>query len=255
MNDYLAEFVGTAILMLLGNGVVANTLLRQTKGVGAGWLVICAGWGLAVFTAVLCVGQFSGAHINPAVTLGLALAGKFAWAKVLAYMVAQMLGGMTGAGLAYLFYKPHYDVTDDPDLKLATFCTAPNIRSAPFNLFCEVVATFVLVYAVLLMADPSFEFVEGSESREIKIGLGSIGALRVGLIVFAIGLSLGGTTGYAINPARDLGPRILHAILPIRGKRDSDWSYAAIPVLGPMTGGILAAILYRVLILLQESAA
>jgi len=245
MNDYLAEFIGTAILLLLGNGVVANVLLTRTKGHGGGWIVICAGWGFAVYAAVLCVGEFSGAHINPAVSIGLAAAGEFAWEKVPGYVAAQMAGAFTGAVIVYAFYKPHYDVTEDADLKLATFCTAPNIRKMPWNFLCESVATFVLVYAVLLTTDAKFTLDLGGKPTETEIGLGSIGAVRVGLIVFAIGLCLGGTTGYAINPARDLAPRIAHALLPISGKRDGDWSYAAIPVLGPISGGVLAAVLFH----------
>lgn len=245
MPAYLAEFIGTAILILLGNGVVANVLLRDTKGNDAGWIVICAGWGFAVFTAVLCVGQFSGAHLNPAVTVGLATAGTFEWELVAGYVAAQMTGGVTGAVLVYVFYKPHYDLTKDENAKLATFCTAPNIRTLPYNFVSELIATFVLVYAVLLMVDPAFTIEFSGAKAEVPVGLGSIGALPVGLIVFAIGLSLGGTTGYAINPARDLGPRIAHWILPIKGKRDSDWGYAAIPVLGPLAGGVLAALLFQ----------
>jgi len=249
MDRYFAEFVGTAILILLGNGVVANVLLSRTKGSGSGWMVICAGWGLAVFVAVLCVGQFSGAHINPAVTIGVAIAGTgvspFPWADVPGYIAAQMAGALIGSGIVYLFYKSHYDQTQDADLKLATFCTAPAIRSLKWNFLCEAIATFVLVYAVLLSADAGFTLGEGANAQEVRVGLGSVGALPVGLVVFAIGLSLGGTTGYAINPARDLGPRIAHAILPIADKRDSDWQYAAIPVLGPISGGILAAILFK----------
>ncbi len=246
MDARVAEFIGTAILILLGNGVVANVLLRDTKGNDAGWIVICAGWGFAVFTAVLCVGQFSGAHLNPAVTIGLAAAGTFEWTLVAGYLSAQMAGAITGAILVYLFYKPHYDVTEDENAKLATFCTAPNIRTLPFNFFSEVIATFVLVCAVLLIVEPSFTMeAAGGAKADIPVGLGSIGALPVGLIVFAIGLSLGGTTGYAINPARDLGPRIAHCFLPIKDKRDSDWGYAAIPVFGPLAGGILAALLFR----------
>ena len=241
MHPYLAEFIGTAILIFLGNGVVANVLLTQTKGHGSGWLVICAGWGFAVFTAVLCVGEFSGAHINPAVTIGLAVA-KQEWADVPGFLCAQMAGAIFGAMLVYVCYKQHYDATDDADLKLGTFCNAPAIRSPLRNFFCELSATFVLVYAVLLTVPPKFTLADGGEP--IKVGLGSIGAIQVGLVVFAIGLCLGGTTGYAINPARDLGPRIAHAILPIAGKRDSDWSYAAIPVIGPIAGGIAAALLY-----------
>jgi glycerol uptake facilitator protein len=241
MNPLLAEFIGTAILILLGNGVVANVVLARTKGHGSGWIVICAGWGFAVYTAVLCVGEFSGAHINPAVTVGLAVAEKFAWEQVAGFVAAQMAGAITGAALVFHFYKPHYDATDDADAKLATFCTAPTFRLLPWNLLCETIATFVLVYAVLLTIDPQFESGNGAT---VKVGLGSIGAIRVGLIVFAIGLCLGGTTGYAINPARDLGPRIAHALLPVPGKRDSDWGYAAVPVIGPIVGAVLAAMLF-----------
>lgn len=244
MNIYLAEFIGTAILILLGNGVVANVVLRETKGSGSGWIVISAGWGFAVYTAVLCVGQFSGAHLNPAVTIGLAI-DRQQWQQVPGFIGAQMAGAIFGAALVYAFYLPHYRVTADSNAKLATFCTSPNIRVLPLNFLCEVIATFVLVYAVLLTTDASFTWFGGGSEQTIKVGLGSIGAVRVGLIVFAIGLSLGGTTGYAINPARDLGPRIAHAILPIPGKRDSDWSYAFVPVLAPIVGAVLAALLHR----------
>jgi glycerol uptake facilitator protein len=243
MNAPTAEFLGTAIVVLLGNGVVANVLLEKTKGSAAGWIVITAGWALAVFTAVMCVGQYSGGHFNPAVTVGLAAAGEFAWTKVPEYIAAQMAGAMAGATLAYLFYMPHYDATENPALKLATFATGPNIRNVPNNFFCEVLGTMVLVLAVLLSADPGFTLGAGGDPQEVKLGLGSLGAVPVALVVFAIGLSLGGTTGYAINPARDLGPRIVHALLPIRGKGDSDWAYAPIPVLGPLVGGLLAAAL------------
>ena len=242
MDAYIAEFMGTALLVLLGNGVVANVVLRQTKGEGSGWIVITFGWGMAVFVSVFCVGDISGAHINPAVTLGLAVAGKFAWSSVAGYVVAQILGGIVGATLVYLVYKDHYAVTDDPGGKLATFSTGPAIRGAGSNLFSEVMGTFVLVFAVLSMVAPSLSL-EGGVA-EAALGLGAIGALPVGLLVFAIGLSLGGTTGYAINPARDFGPRIAHAILPIPGKGDSDWGYAWIPVAGPLLGGLLAALLY-----------
>ena len=244
MDAFIAEFVGTCLLVLLGNGVVANVVLSETKGHGAGWLVITAGWGVAVYTAVLCVSDFSGAHINPAVTIALYVAGEFDWNLVPGYIAAQFLGAFTGALLVYFYYRQHYAVTESPDTKLATFCTAPAIRAFPTNFFCEVVGTFVLVFAVLLMSDASFTWTDSSEERQVLVGLGSIGAVRVGLIVFAIGLCLGGTTGYAINPARDLSPRIAHALLPIRGKRDSDWTYSWIPVLGPIAGGILAAVFY-----------
>ena len=241
MNVYLAELLGTAILILLGNGVVANVVLDRTKGHGAGWIVICAGWGFAVYTAVLCVGETSGAHINPAVTLGVALAGRFAWDQVPGYIAAQLVGAFVGAVVVYLFYMKHYEATADADGKLATFSTSPNIRHFGLNLLCEAVATFVLVYAVLLISDPSFAWAATGVAASVPVGLGSIGAVRVGLVVFAIGLSLGGTTGYAINPARDLGPRLAHAVLPIAGKRDSDWGYAAVPVVGPLIGAALAA--------------
>jgi glycerol uptake facilitator protein len=252
MSPYVAEFVGTAILILLGDGVVANVVLAKTKGHNAGWIVINIGWGMAVFVAVWCVADVSGAHINPAVTLGLAAAGKFqagvfTAADVPWFIAAQLLGAMAGAALVYVFYRDHFAVTEDPNAKLGTFCTAPAIRNAPINLFCEVVATFVLVFAVLFVADPAFKVdVDGAELpaefRSVKLGLGTLGALPVGLLVLAIGMSLGGTTGYAINPARDLGPRIAHALLPIPGKRDSDWSYSWIPVVGPIIGGLLAAL-------------
>ena len=226
MSPYVAEFIGTALLILMGNGVVANVLLRNTKGQNAGWLVITLGWGMAVFIAVFCVGDVSGAHINAAVSIGLAAAGAFPWAEVPAYVAAQMLGAMSAAALVYVFYKDHYALTDDAGIKLATFNTAPQIRGAGSNFFCEVVATFVLVFAVLSMATPEVVFDARNEAlaglKSGQIGLGAIGALPVGLLVFGIGLRLGGTTGYAINPARDLGPRIAHAVPPIPGKRDSD---------------------------------
>jgi len=243
MNPLIAEFLGTFILVLLGNGVCANVLLRDTKGSQSGWIVITAGWALAVFVAVLCTQQYSGAHINPAVTIGLAVAQQFSWEFVPGYLLSQLAGGLLGGVFVYLFYVQHYKVTDDADLKLETFCTAPAIRGSSHNLFSEFVGTFVLVLAVLMSTDATVEM--GSESTEVlKIGLGAIGAVPVGLIVFAIGIALGGTTGYAINPARDLGPRIAHALLPIPGKRDSDWSYAWIPIAGPILGGTAAAGIY-----------
>lgn len=248
MSPYVAEFIGTALLVLLGDGVVANVLLRDTKGHGGGWIVITFGWGMAVFVAVFCVGAISGAHINPAVSIGLAAAGEFSWGEVPGFVAAQMAGGMCGAILLFLFYKDHYAATEDPGLKLATFSTGPQIRSAATNLFSEIAGTFVLVFAVLSMAAPEVIFDAGSEDvaglSSGQIGLGAIGALPVGLLVFAIGLSLGGTTGYAINPARDLGPRMAHAILPIPGKGDSDWGYSWIPVVGPIAGGVLAGIAF-----------
>lgn len=251
MPPYVAEFVGTAILVLLGDGVVANVLLSKTKGHNAGWVVINIGWGMAVFVAVWCVAEVSGAHINPAVTLGLAAAeryqpGVFVAADVPWFIGAQLLGGIVGAVLVYAFYRDHYRITQDADAKLATFCTAPAVRNPSVNLFCEALATFVLVFAVLFVAEPAFKIgndggVLPQQFDSVKIGLGTLGALPVGLLVLSIGLSLGGTTGYAINPARDLGPRIAHALLPIPGKRDSDWSYSWIPVVGPILGGVAAA--------------
>ena len=243
MDPYLAEFIGTAILLLLGTGVVANVLLKQTKGHDSGLIIITAGWGFAVFAAVACVGDISGAHLNPAVTIGLAVAGEFEWSRVAGYIIGQFAGAMAGATIAYVFYAPHYAVTEDADAKLATFCNAPAILNLPHNTFCEAIATFPLVYAVLMMTEPTVEGLAGN-SVASPVGLGSIGAVRVGLIVFVIGLALGGTTGYAINPARDLGPRIVHFLVPIPGKRDSDWSYSWVPVVGPVLGGVLAAGLY-----------
>jgi glycerol uptake facilitator protein len=247
MSNFVAELTGTAILILLGNGVVSNVVLKGTKGHGAGWIVITFGWGMAVFVAVFCTTGFSGAHLNPAVTIAMAVAGKnFTWGQVPGYVAAQMIGAIIGAMFVYLFYRDHFDATDDADAKLACFCTSPAIRNVANAFFCEVVGTFVLVFPIFLMTDPSFALDLGAKSpQRVNMGLGAIGALPVGLLVFAIGLSLGGTTGYAINPARDLGPRIAHAILPIRGKRDADWSYAWIPVFGPIVGGALAALFAR----------
>jgi glycerol uptake facilitator protein len=235
MNPFLGELIGTLILILLGNGVVANVVLKGTKGAGSGWIVITWGWGMAVFVAVFTVAAFSGAHINPAVSIGLAIAGKFDWAQVPFYILAQMAGAMIGSTLVWLIYRLHFAQTEDKDLKLAVFCTGPAIRDTPANLISEILGTFVLVFAVLFLAVSVF-------------GLGALDALPVGLLVLGIGLSLGGTTGYAINPARDLGPRIMHAILPMPGgKRDSDWGYSWIPVVGPIIGAILAALTYLAL--------
>lgn len=231
MEAYIGEVLGTFLLIYLGNGVVANVLLKDTKGNGAGWLVITLAWGLAVFVGVFVVASISGAHINPAVTIGLALAGKFSWELVFGYILAQMLGAILGGSAVWLHYKDHYDRTEEQDLKLATFSTAPAIRNTVSNLISEVLGTFVLVLGVLYIAAPD-------------VGLGALDALPVALLVVVIGMSLGGTTGYAINPARDLGPRIAHFILPIKNKGGSDWSYSWIPVVGPIIGGILAALLY-----------
>ncbi|HEY2252189.1 MAG TPA: MIP/aquaporin family protein [Planctomycetaceae bacterium] len=236
MSAFTSELIGTALLILLGDGVVANVLLKNTKGHAAGWIVVAFGWGMAVFVGVLVASAGSGAHLNPAVSVGLAAAGKFEWGLVPGYVAGQMLGACVGAALVWLQYKAHFDATEDRDAKLAVFCTGPAIRSLGMNLFSEVVGTFVLVYAALCISSPTG-------------GLGSLDGLPVALVVLAIGLSLGGTTGYAINPARDLGPRIMHALLPISGKRDSDWSYAWVPVVGPTVGAAVAALLYRAVVL------
>jgi glycerol uptake facilitator protein len=236
MSEFLGELIGTMLLVLLGNGAVANVLLSRTKGHASGWIVITFGYAMGVFIAVWCVGAVSGAHLNPAVTLGLAVAGEFD-GSVGGYILAQMIGAMAGATIVFWVYALHYAATSDADAKLGTFCTAPAIRYAPSNLLSEIVGTFVLVFATLLATDPSIAL--GGEDG--KVGLGTLGALPAGLLVFSIGLSLGGTTGYAINPARDLGPRLVHAILPVPGKRDSDWGYAWIPVVGPLLGGLAAA--------------
>lgn len=243
MSPFMAEMVGTALLLLLGNGVVANVVLRETKGSDSGWIVITGGWGMAVFVAVFSVAAFSGAHINPAVTLGLAAAGTFSWDLVPTYLAGQFIGGGIGAFLVWLHYHPHFDVTEDLDAKLAVFCTGPAIRRSGANFVSEVIGTFVLVFGVLYLAAPNVSGPDGSIG-----GLGALDALPVGLLVLVIGLALGGTTGYAINPARDLSPRIVHALVPMPGgKRDSDWGYSWIPVAGPIAGGILAAVAYRVL--------
>lgn len=243
MNPYLAEFIGTTILVIFGNGVVANVVLARTKGNNSGWIVITAGWALAVFVGVFCSQPFSGAHLNPAVTIAMAVAGKLAANKVAGYIVAQMLGGIVGGALVFAFYREHFKVSEDASGKLACFCTAPNIRSLPQAFFCELLGTFLLILPVLLMTDVSVKFPAiGGSPQDVTVGLGTLGAIPVGLVVFGIGLSLGGTTGYAINPARDLGPRIAHAFLPVPNKRDSDWAYAWVPVVGPIVGGLLAAL-------------
>jgi glycerol uptake facilitator protein len=241
MHPYVAELVGTAILILLGNGVVANVVLSRTKGHGGGWLLITAGWAFAVYTAVMCVERYSGAHLNPAVSVGLAAAGSFPWSEVPGFVGAQLAGAFSSAMLVYRFYRPHYDATVDAETKRATFCTAPALRDLPANFFGETVATLVLVFAVLCVATPSFDLGAGDTATTVRVGMGSLGALPVSLIVFAIGLSLGGTTGFAINPARDLGPRLAHALLPIPGKGSSAWDYAWVPIVAPIIGALIAA--------------
>lgn len=245
MSASTAEVIGTMMLVLLGNGVVANVVLARTKGNDSGWIVISAGWGIAVFVGAFCANAFSGAHLNPAVSIAMAIAGKLSIVDTGGYILAQFIGAVMGAALVYFFYREHFNVTEDADAKLACFCTAPNIRKSTQAFFCEVVGTFALILPIFLMATPSLIQGDAPVDSDPVLGLGSLGLLPVGMLVFGIGLSLGGTTGYAINPARDLGPRLVHALLPIKDKRDSDWTYAWVPVIGPMLGAALAALLYR----------
>ena len=232
--SYIHEFLGSAILLLLGSGVVANVLLRESKGREGGWIVIAFGWAMAVFAGVFIAAPHSGAHLNPAVTIALAAMGKFPWELVPGYILAQVAGCATGSALGWLTYKKHFDIPGDGGLKMAAFCTSPAIRHYGYNLVSEVIGTFVLVLGVL--------FIVGPDTK-----LGALEALPVALLVLAIGLSLGGPTGYAINPARDLGPRIMYSLLPIRDKQPADWSYAWVPVLGPVIGALLAVGIFKCL--------
>jgi glycerol uptake facilitator protein len=241
--EYLAEFIGTAILILLGDGVVAGVLLRGSKSENSGWIVITLGWGLAVVFAIYTVGRISGAHINPAVTLGLAASGNFGWAMVPGYIAAQFAGAFVGASLVYLHYLPHWRLTDDPGLKLSVFCTSPAVRSYGANFLSEVIGTFVLVFGVLGIGANAAPL-RGEIDLSAVFSTG-FAPLLVGLLVVGIGLSLGGTTGYAINPARDLGPRIAHAVLPIYARGTSDWAYAWIPVAAPIVGGVLGGVAWE----------
>lgn len=242
MNSYLAEFIGTALMILLGNGVVANVVLKGTKGNNGGWIVITTAWALAVFVAVVVAGPISGAHLNPIVTLAVALAKGFEWTRVPFYIFAQLTGAMFGSFLVWLIYKDHFDATDDQGLKAAPFATAPAIRNNMSNLLSEIVGTFVLIFVIFYFADPTF-----GTKEMTTIGMGSLGAIPVAFLVWVIGLSLGGTTGYAINPVRDLGPRIVHSLVPMKGKGKSGWDYAWIPILGPIIGSTLAAFAYMAL--------
>ncbi|UCS95110.1 aquaporin family protein [Echinicola marina] len=242
MNIYVAEFIGTALLISLGSGVVANVVLKETKGYQSGWIVITTAWALAVFVAVVVAGPYSGAHINPAVSVGLAVAGLFDWALVPGYVLSQVLGACFGAFIAWVVYKDHFDVTEDKGLKFAPFATAPAIRNYTSNFISEVVGTFILIFVILHSTGAQLE-----DGNNTPIGLGALGALPVAFLVWVIGLAMGGTTGYAINPARDLGPRIAHQFLPIKGKGSSDWAYSWVPILGPLTGACLAAGLYLIL--------
>ncbi|MCC6286901.1 MAG: aquaporin family protein [Chitinophagaceae bacterium] len=232
MSPFLAELTGTAILITLGAGVVANVLLSKTYGNNSGLIVIAFGWAVGVFTGVYASAAASGAHLNPAVTIGLAVEGSFDWNKVPSYILAQMIGAMIGAFVAWLAYKKHFDATEDGNAKLAVFCTAPAISNPFYNVITEVIGTFILVLGALLLSKPDMK-------------LGALDALPIALLVLGIGVSLGGPTGYAINPARDLGPRIMHAILPIKNKRDSNWGYAWVPVVGPIIGGVLAGLVFK----------
>ena len=235
MTEYISEFMGTAILVLLGNGSVANVCLKNTKGHNAGTLFITVGWGLAVFVAVVVSQKFSGAHLNPAVTFGLALSHLFPWAKVAPFILAQLLGGAFGAFLVWLFYMDHFKTTEDEEQILSCFATSPAIKNTRINLFSEILGTFVLVFTIMNFSGAEI----ASGNVNVKVGLGSLGAVPVALLVVAIGIALGGTTGYAINPARDLSPRIMHALLPMENKGSSNFAYSWIPVLGPMIGAAL----------------
>lgn len=239
MTPFIAEILGTMVMILLGNGVVANVNLKGTIGNNSGWIVVTSAWAFAVFVGVTIAGPVSGAHLNPVVTLGLALIGKFSWDLVPTYILGEMIGAMLGAFLVWLSHKDHFAATEDEGAKLACFSTGPAIKNNLSNLTSEAIATFVLIFSIFYIAGPSLQIAADANAT---IGLGTIGALPVAIVVWAIGLSLGGTTGYAINPARDLGPRIMHAILPIKGS--SNWGYAWIPIVGPIIGASLAAALY-----------
>lgn len=245
---YIFEFIGTMVLILLGDGVCAATGLERSKAKGGGWVVIAMGWGFAVMTGVFISGSVSGAHLNPVVSLSCAIAGSMEWSAVPGYVIAQMLGGFTGALLVWLFYKDHFDATSDPDTKLGTFCTMPAIEGHKArNFFCEALASWLLVFVILCFGVDANVPTLDAEGVHMHIGMGELGALPVTFLIMAIGMSLGGATGYAINPARDLAPRIAHAILPIKGKRDSGWGYSWVPVAGPIVGGIAAALSYMLL--------
>ena len=242
MTEFSAELTGTFILILLGTSVVANTILKGTKGNNGGWIVITTGWALAVFAGVVIAAPYSGAHLNPAVTVALAISGKFAWSKVVSFILAQCIGAILGAFVTWLVYRDHFNATEDAGVQLAVFSTSPAIRNTVFNLLSEIVGTFVLIFVIFYFTDP--QIASPVAEHKTPIGMGSLGALPVTLLVWAIGLSLGGTTGYAINPARDLGPRIVHTLIPMRHKGASGWGYAWVPVIGPLVGGAIASLLY-----------
>ena len=244
MNPFIAEFIGTCILMVLGAGVVANVSLKNTAGEkDPKWILITIAWGFAVFVGVFISGEFSGAHLNPAVSVGLAMVKKFDWALVPMYVFAQTLGAMFGSWLNYQLYYDHFQATSDENTIRGCFCTAPMIKNTPRNLFSEIYGTFFLVFAIFFIAKPSLQ-IEGVD--QIQYGIGALDALPVGILVWVIGMSLGGTTGYAINPARDFGPRLVYAIIR-RKQNNANWGYAWIPVVGPLVGGVLAGIVFNLL--------
>jgi glycerol uptake facilitator protein len=244
MNPFVAEFIGTCILIVLGAGVVANVSLKNTAGEkDPKWILITIAWGFAVFVGVFISGEFSGAHLNPAVSVGLAMVKKFDWALVPMYVFAQTLGAMFGSWLNYQLYYDHFQATSDENTIRGCFCTAPMIKNTPRNLFSEIYGTFFLVFAIFFIAKPSLQ-IEGVD--QIQYGIGALDALPVGILVWVIGMSLGGTTGYAINPARDFGPRLVYAIIR-RKQNNANWSYAWIPVIGPLVGGVLAGIVFNLL--------
>lgn len=238
MSPFLAEYIATAVMIVLGNGTVANVVTRDTKGATSGWIVITTGWALAVFVAVIIAGPYSGAHLNPAVTLGLSLVGNFPWQDFMPYVLCQLAGAFTGAILVWLFYHDHIERTEDQGSIQALFCTAPAIRNTPINFFSEFLATFILILGVL--------YITGGEIIDTKspIGLGSVGAIPIAFVVWALGIALGGTTGYAINPARDLAPRIAHSMLPMKHKGYSGWDYSWVPIVAPLSGAAAAAALF-----------
>lgn len=241
MDSFLAEFIGTTILMLLGIGVNANTSLKNTiGGENSNWVLVSMGWGLSVFVAVFITGQFSGAHLNPAVTIGLATIGKFSWSLVPTYIFIQLLGAIFGSWLAYLVYIDHYRLTDNEDTVRGSFCTGPAIKNYKNNFFSETIATFILVFGIFYIVEPNLEI----QGEVVNFGLGALDALPVGILVWVIGMTLGGTTGFAINPARDFGPRLVYSLLP-RKNKNADWSYSWVPIFGPFSGAILAGLLYN----------
>jgi len=246
MDNLLAETVGTALLVLLGGGVVANVLLARSKGHNSGWIVITVGWGVAVAVAIYAVGRISGAHLNPAVTIGLASIGSFAWTDVPGYIAAQVVGAFLGAALVWLAYLPHWAITTDPGAKLGVFATGPAVRNPVANVTTEIIGTAVLVFGVLAIGANAQSLTRPNEIDLSVVFSHGLQPLLVGILVLGIGVSLGGPTGYAINPARDFGPRLAHALLPIPGKGDSDWGYAWIPIVGPVIGGVLGALLFKI---------